>query len=105
MTIDKIDAELNRASAALDAATDHETAIAVLDRITALTQELIEVKARSLDDLCAKARATAWAIEYEYGFFNPAKEMSENNRIAASIVRDLLEIGSRGASSSATEPR
>jgi len=46
--------------------------------------------AKSLQGLYVKARATAWALEDDLDL---TKESSINDRLAASIVRDLLKLG------------
>ena len=51
--------------------------------------------ATTIEGVYVKARATAWAIENEFGLLDPTKEPSSNSRLAASIVRDLLNLTKR----------
>jgi len=36
---------------------------------------------------------TAWALQGDVGFLDPRKEMTISSQAAASIIRDLLELG------------
>jgi hypothetical protein len=81
--------ELAAIPAALDRSTEHCEASALLERIDGLSDAIVATPARTLQGLFIKARATAWALE---GDFDPAKESSINDRLAASIVRDLLNL-------------
>jgi hypothetical protein len=58
------------------------------------TKRWFFLKNLTLQGLYVKARATAWALEGNFaGDFDPMKESSANDRIAASLVRDLLQLG------------
>jgi hypothetical protein len=76
--------------AALDHTSDHDTAIATVDYIETLGEQMVRTEAKTLEGLCAKAQATGWAIEFEFDLLDPTKEESSNTRLAASIIRDLL---------------
>lgn len=88
--------QLDANSAVLDHASRHDEAIALLDRIETLSAAIVATQAKSLQGLYVKARATAWAMEGDD--FDPTKESSINNRVAASIVRDLLQFAAKGGS-------
>lgn len=81
------------AQAALDCASGHDEAMALLQELEDLGIKIVETPARTLEGLYVKARATAWAIEHDVGLLEPAKESSINARVCASIVRDLLQLG------------
>jgi hypothetical protein len=85
--------ELETISAALDHADDHDAAMALLLRMDTVTAAIIATPAQTLRGLFVKARATAWALESDCGLLNPMKEPTANDRLAASIVRDLLKLG------------
>lgn len=65
---------------------------ALIERITTLKTALSAQRAATIEGVLIKARETAWATAHAYGGFDPGDELSTNNRLAASIVRDLLEI-------------
>ena len=87
--------ESNRAT--LERASGHDEAMVILDKIDALTLEIVVTRAQTLQGLYVKARASAWALESDCGLLDPVKESSPNDRVAASIVRDLLEFGAPDA--------
>jgi hypothetical protein len=82
--------QLDSVPAALDGASDHDEAMVLLDRIETITAAMVSTPAKTLNGLYIKARATAWALQDD---LDPTKELSINDRLAASIVRDLLELG------------
>jgi len=82
--------ELDSISAALDRAGEHGEAMALLERVDVLSAAMVAMPAKTLQGLRAKARATVWALEHD---FDPSQETSINNRLEASIVRDLLRLG------------
>ena len=86
--------QLNSIPAALDRAGEHDEAMALVEKIDTLSAAIVATPAKTLQGLYVKARATAWALQ---GDFDPMEETSNNDRIAASLVRDLLELGSSGA--------
>jgi hypothetical protein len=55
-----------------------------------LTSTIVATPAKTLQGLYVKARATAWALEGND--LDPTKEASMNDKVAASIVRDLLHL-------------
>jgi hypothetical protein len=59
----------------------------VLERIEPVLQ------ATPFQGLYVKARATAWALQNDCGLLDPTQESTINDRLAASIVRDLLNLG------------
>jgi hypothetical protein len=77
---------------------DHDEAMILLKRIDAITAAIVATPAKSLQGLYVKARATVWALENDWGLLNPEKESTENGRVAASVVRDLLRLGAGPAS-------
>jgi hypothetical protein len=83
--------QLASISPALDRASEHDEAIALLDRMESLTSTIVATPAKTLQGLYVKARATAWAL-LEGNDFDPTKEASMNDKVAASIVRDLLHL-------------
>jgi hypothetical protein len=85
--------ELEAHRAALDDASDHDAAMALLDRIEAISAAIARVPADTIEGLYVKARATAWSIESDCGLLDPEKEFTLNDRVAASIICDLLKIG------------
>ena len=82
--------QLDSISPALDRASEHDEAIALLDRMESLTSTIVATPAKTLQGLYVKARATAWALEGND--LDPTKEASMNDKVAASIVRDLLRL-------------
>jgi hypothetical protein len=78
---------------ALDRVSDHDGAMVLLDKIDTLSAAIVETPAKTLQGLYVKSRATAWALENDCGLLDPTKESTANDRVAASIVRDLLNIG------------
>jgi hypothetical protein len=86
--------QLDLIPAALDRTGDHDEAMALLDKIDSLSAAVVAKPAKTLEGLCAKARATGWALQ---DGFDPTKESSITTRVAASIVRDLLELGTADA--------
>lgn len=78
----------------LDRESDHDAAMNLLNSIDQLTKTIVLTPAQSLEGLYVKARATAWALENDCGLLDPIKESNDNDRLAASIVRDLLNVGS-----------
>ena len=85
--------ELEATSAALNLAGDHEEAMALLGRTEQLSAAIVVTPAKTFRGLYVKARATAWALESDCGLLDPTKESTINDRVAASIIRDLLNIG------------
>jgi len=83
---------LDTTSAALDHAAGHDEAIALLDKIESISAEIVATPAKTLQGLAVKARATAWALEHDCGLLDPMKKSTINDRVAASIVRDLLNL-------------
>jgi hypothetical protein len=78
-------------SPALDRASEHDEAIALLDKMESVSSTIVATPAKTLQGLYVKARATVWAM-LEGDDFDPTKEDSMNDKIAASIVRDLLRL-------------
>jgi hypothetical protein len=89
--------QLDSVQAALDHANDRDEAMLLLSRIETLSAEIVKTPASAIHGLYIKARATAWALEYDCGLFDPTKESTINDRIAASIIRDLLKLGAPNA--------
>lgn len=85
--------QLDSIPAALDRASSHDETMRLLNRIDTLSAAIVKTPAKSLRGLHVKARATAWALEDECGRLDPTKQSSINDRVAASIVRDLLKFG------------
>jgi hypothetical protein len=75
--------------AALDHASEHDGAMALLERIDTLSDAIVAMPAKTVQGLYVKARATAWAL---LDNFDPMEESSLNDRVAASIVRDLIRL-------------
>lgn len=67
---------------------DHDQVMALLERTDRLSAAIVATPAETIAGLRVKARATAWALEDD---LDPTKQSSQNERMAASIVRDLLE--------------
>jgi hypothetical protein len=82
--------QLDSIPAALDRASEYDEAMVLLEQIDILSNAIVTTPAKTLQGLYVKARATAWALQDDP---DPMKESSINNRVAASIVRDLLEFG------------
>jgi hypothetical protein len=82
--------QLDSIPAALEQASDHDEATALLAKIETLSAAIAAMPSKTLQGLYVKARATAWALEDD---FDPTKESSINDQVAASIVRDLLKLG------------
>ena len=85
--------QLDSIPAALDHAKNDDEVMSLLDRIDTLSAAIVMTPAKTFLGLYVKARATAWAIENDCGLLNPERELTINDRVAASIVRDLLELG------------
>jgi len=85
--------QLDSIQAALDRASDHDETLLLLDRIETLSAAIVKTPAKTLQGLYVKARATAWALENDCGLLDPEKESTINDRVAASIIRDLLKLG------------
>jgi len=85
--------KMETVSATLDRASDHNEAMLLLDRLEALRAAIVATPAKTLQGLYVKARATAWALEYDCDLPDPVKESTPSDRVAASIVRDLLKLG------------
>jgi hypothetical protein len=85
--------QLEALQAALSHPGDHDSAMAILDRIESVSMAIVLAPAETLQGLYIKARATAWALESDCGLLDPTKESTLNDRLAASIIRDLLRIG------------
>ena len=79
--------------AALDHPSDRDAAMALLDRIETVSMAIVLAPAETVQGLYIKARATVWALESDCGLLDPTKESSLNDRVAASVIRDLLRLG------------
>jgi hypothetical protein len=77
---------------ALDHASDHDAAMAILDGVDSVSTAIVLAPAQTLQGLYIKARATAWSLEHDCGLLDPTKEATLNDRVAASIIRDLLRL-------------
>ena len=90
--------QLDSIPAALDRASEHDEAMALLEKIDTLSAAIVATPAKTLQGLYVKAHATAWALRGDFaGDFDPMDESSNNDRVAASLVRDLLELGATHA--------
>ena len=85
--------QLEALQAALDHPSDRDAAMALLDRIETVSMAIVLAPAETVQGLYIKARATAWALESDCGLLDPTKESSLNDRVAASVIRDLLRLG------------
>jgi hypothetical protein len=89
----ELDRQLHLTIAALDSSSDHDETMLRLREIEDLNAAMVATHAKTLHGLYLKARATAWALISENGPLDPAKELTLNDQISASIVRDLLNLG------------
>jgi hypothetical protein len=83
---------------ALEQAGEHDEAMALLEEIEILSNEIAATPASTVQGLCAKVSATAWAL---LGDFDPMQESSIDGRVTASIMCDLVRL--RGGAASAIE--
>ena len=89
--------ESESVSAALERTTTADEVDAIFARQDVVCDTIALTPANTLQGLCAKARSTAWALEWEIGSFDPMKEASIHDRIVASIVQDLLRLSGRNS--------
>ena len=75
--------------AALDHAGEHDEVMGLLERIDTVSDAIVAMPAKTVQGLYVKARATAWALLDD---IDPMEESSINDRVAASIVRDLIRL-------------
>ena len=79
---------IEKLSEALETTNGHDELMACFEEMKRISLEMVATPARTLEGLAAKAKATAWALQDR---IDPLKdEHSINNRLAASIVSDLL---------------
>lgn len=78
-----------RAGLVADGAADPA---ALIERITSLRAALSAQRAATLKEVQLKACETAWATAHSHGGFDPEDELTTNSKLAASIIRDLLEM-------------
>jgi hypothetical protein len=60
-----------------------------IERTNRLMENITDCRARSIEGLYVKARATAWSI---IGDFDPRKEETNEMRLVVSLLRDLIQI-------------
>ncbi len=82
-------AEQKKAEAA-DAGPAFEQAYAKTEQVV---RQILALPARSLDDLILKARAVCWCHDGDFDGFDDCD--TTDLALAASLVRDLLEMGRR----------
>jgi hypothetical protein len=83
---------LERVLVAVARTNHHGDAMDLLDETETIYAAITAASSHTLHGLYVKARATAWASEYDYGLLNPGSEPTITYRLAASIVRDLLRL-------------
>ena len=64
-------------------------ALATLEEFDRIEAEIIATRAATIEGLCVKARVTCWAL---LGDLDPSEQSTANERMALSIVRDLIRL-------------
>jgi hypothetical protein len=82
--------ELDLALESLNSEGDHDAAIAILDKMEDLCNDIARTPATTLAGLCVKARATGEDLAF---IGDPMKEKSVAGRLTTSLLRDLLSMG------------
>src|SRR5438105_611720 len=71
--------ELEVHRAALDRASEHDAAMALLGKIEVISAAIARLPAETIQGLYVKARATAWSLENDCGLLDPEKESTLND--------------------------
>src|SRR5262249_40061074 len=80
--------QLEAIPAALDHASTHDEAWALIEQIDEISGTIVTKRATTIEGFNAKARATSWVLLED---LDPKTESSNDLRIVASLIRDLLD--------------
>jgi hypothetical protein len=80
---------LGREFNAITAAIDDGGSTALWDRLGPLETAIVAAPAHTIEGFCVKARAACWA---RLGDLDPTAEATADQRMALSIVRDLIRL-------------
>jgi hypothetical protein len=83
--------QFDEVTAQIDHAIDHKSDLAAgtLDQLGLIEAEILSTQAKTIDGLQVKARAACWGL---LGDLDVAGQSTTNERMALSIVRDLIRL-------------
>ena len=83
--------EFDKITAQIDNAIDQKLDLEedVIDHLGRIDGEITTMQAQTIEELRVKARAACWAL---LGDLDPSNQLSTDQRMALSIVRDLIRL-------------